>query len=318
MGALNINDNTNVLVGLDTGDDAGVWDLGDGRALISTVDFITPLVNDARTWGQIAVANSLSDVYAMGGKPLFGLNVVGWNNDELPSSMLSEVLAGGLEIAEQAGMAVIGGHTISDPEPKYGMAVTGEVNPEKMLTNAGLKTDQHLILTKPLGVGVIATAIKAGIAGKNIIDAAVASMTQLNTVASEVAVAAGVTGATDVTGFGLLGHLGKMALTSNVDVVIDVGNIDFLPGAKQYAEDGVIPGGTRRNLAWVENQIDAGSFGETDLLLLADAQTSGGLIFGIDKSKSAEACAELNESGVAATVIGETDADAGTGTIRLR
>jgi selenide,water dikinase len=318
VGALNINDNTNVLVGLDTGDDAGVWDLGDGRALISTVDFITPLVNDARTWGQIAVANSLSDVYAMGGKPLFGLNVVGWNNDELPSSMLSEVLAGGLEIAEQAGMAVIGGHTISDPEPKYGMAVTGEVNPEKMLTNAGLKTDQHLILTKPLGVGVIATAIKAGIAGKNIIDAAVASMTQLNTVASEVAVAAGVTGATDVTGFGLLGHLGKMALASNVDVVIDVGNIDFLPGAKQYAEDGVIPGGTRRNLAWVENQIDAGSFGETDLLLLADAQTSGGLIFGIDKSKSAEACAELNESGVAATVIGETDADAGTGTIRLR
>lgn len=318
MGALNINDNTNVLVGLDTGDDAGVWDLGDGRALISTVDFITPLVNDARTWGQIAVANSLSDVYAMGGKPLFGLNVVGWNNDELPSSMLSEVLAGGLEIAEQAGMAVIGGHTISDPEPKYGMAVTGEVNPEKMLTNAGLKTDQHLILTKPLGVGVIATAIKAGIAGKNIIDAAVASMTQLNTVASEVAVAAGVTGATDVTGFGLLGHLGKMALASDVDVVIDVGNIDFLPGAKQYAEDGVIPGGTRRNLAWVENQIDAGSFGETDLLLLADAQTSGGLIFGIDKSKSAEACAELNESGVAATVIGETDADAGTGTIRLR
>jgi selenide,water dikinase len=318
VGALNINDNTNVLVGLDTGDDAGVWDLGDGRALISTVDFITPLVNDARTWGQIAVANSLSDVYAMGGKPLFGLNVVGWNNDELPSSMLSEVLAGGLEIAEQAGMAVIGGHTISDPEPKYGMAVTGEVNPEKMLTNAGLKTDQHLILTKPLGVGVIATAIKAGIAGKNIIDAAVASMTQLNTVASEVAVAAGVTGATDVTGFGLLGHLGKMALASDVDVVIDVGNIDFLPGAKQYAEDGVIPGGTRRNLAWVENQIDAGSFGETDLLLLADAQTSGGLIFGIDKSKSAEACAELNESGVAATVIGETDADAGTGTIRLR
>jgi selenide,water dikinase len=181
-----------------------------------------------------------------------------------------------------------------------------------------LKTDQHLILTKPLGVGVIATAIKAGIAGKNIIDAAVASMTQLNTVASEVAVAAGVTGATDVTGFGLLGHLGKMALASDVDVVIDVGNIDFLPGAKQYAEDGVIPGGTRRNLAWVENQIDAGSFGETDLLLLADAQTSGGLIFGIDKSKSAEACAELNESGVAATVIGETNADAGTGTIRLR
>ena len=153
-------------MGLDTGDDAGIWDLGDGRALISTVDFITPLVNDARMWGQIAAANSLSDVYAMGGRPLFGLNLVGWNNDELPSSMLSDVLAGGVEIAEQAGMAIIGGHTISDPEPKYGIAVTGEVDPDKMLTNAGLKPDQDLILTKPLGVGVITTAIKAGIAGK--------------------------------------------------------------------------------------------------------------------------------------------------------
>ena len=180
MGALNTSDNPNVLVGLDTGDDAGVWDLGDGRALISTVDFITPLVNDAHVWGQIAAANSLSDVYAMGGKPLFGLNLVGWNTDELPSSMLSEVLAGGLEIAEQAGMAIIGGHTISDPEPKYGIAVTGEVDPDKMLTNAGLKPDQDLILTKPLGVGVITTAIKAGIAGKEIITAAFESMIQLN------------------------------------------------------------------------------------------------------------------------------------------
>ena len=303
-------------MGLDTGDDAGVWDLGNGRALISTVDFITPLVNDARVWGQIAAANSLSDVYAMGGKPLFGLNLVGWNNDELPSSMLSDVLAGGLEIAEQAGMAIIGGHTISDPEPKYGIAVTGEVDPKKMLTNAGLEPDQDLILTKPLGVGVITTAIKAGIAGKEIISAAVASMTQLNDIASQVAVSAGATGATDVTGFGLLGHLGKMALISEVDAEIDVGNIAFLPGAKQYAEDGVIPGGTRRNLAWVENQIDAGSYGETDLLLLADAQTSGGLIFGVDKAKSSEACAELNEQGVGAMIVGETCA--GIGTIRLR
>ena len=303
-------------MGLDTGDDAGVWDLGDGRALISTVDFITPLVNDSRMWGQIAAANSLSDVYAMGGNPLFGLNLVGWNTDELPSSMLSEVLAGGLEIAEQAGMAIIGGHTISDPEPKYGMAVTGEVTPDKMLTNAGLKPDQDLILTKPLGVGVITTAIKAGIAGKEIINAAVASMIQLNNVASQVAVSAGATGATDVTGFGLLGHLGKMALTSNIDAVLDVGNIAFLPGAKLYAEDGVIPGGTRRNLAWVEDQIDAGSYGETDLLLLADAQTSGGLIFGVEKTKSDEVCAELNEGGVPAMVVGETHE--GKGTIRLR
>ena len=303
-------------MGLDAGDDAGIWDLGNGRALISTVDFITPLVNDARMWGQIAAVNSLSDVYAMGGKPLFGLNLVGWNNDELPSSILSEVLAGGLEIAEQAGMAIIGGHTISDPEPKYGMAVTGEVDPDKVLTNAGLKADQDLILTKPLGVGVITTAIKAGIAGKEIISAAVASMTQLNDIASQVAVSVGASGATDVTGFGLLGHLGKMVLASDIEAVIDVANIEFLPGAKLYAQDGVIPGGTRRNLAWIEDQIDAGSYGETDLLLLADAQTSGGLIFGVEKDKSSEACAELNERGVTAMVIGETHA--GTGTIRLR
>lgn len=303
-------------MGLDTGDDAGVWDLGDGRALISTVDFITPLVNDAHVWGQIAAANSLSDVYAMGGKPLFGLNLVGWNTDELPSSMLSEVLAGGLEIAEQAGMAIIGGHTISDPEPKYGIAVTGEVDPDKMLTNAGLEPDQDLILTKPLGVGVITTAIKAGIAGKEIISAAVTSMIQLNDIASQVAVSAGASGATDVTGFGLLGHLGKMVLASSVDAVLDVGNIAFLPGAKLYAEDGVIPGGTRRNLEWVEHQIDAGSYDETDLLLLADAQTSGGLIFGVEKTKSDAVCAELNERGVPAMVVGETHK--GKGTIRLR
>lgn len=196
------------------------------------------------------------------------------------------------------------------------MAVTGEVDPDKMLTNAGLKPDQDLILTKPLGVGVITTAIKAGIAGKEIISAAVASMTQLNDIASQVAVSVGASGATDVTGFGLLGHLGKMVLASDIEAVIDVANIEFLPGAKLYAQDGVIPGGTRRNLAWIEDQIDAGSYGETDLLLLADAQTSGGLIFGVEKDKSSEACAELNERGVTAMVIGETHA--GTGTMRLR
>ena len=196
------------------------------------------------------------------------------------------------------------------------MAVTGEVDPDNMLTNAGLEADQDLILTKPLGVGVITTAIKAGIAGKEIINAAVSSMTQLSDIASQVAVSAGASGATDVTGFGLLGHLGKMALTSNVEAVLDVANIAFLPGAKQYAEDGVIPGGTRRNLAWVEDQLDAGSYDETDLLLLADAQTSGGLIFGVEKTKSVEACAELNERGVTAMVVGETHE--GKGTIRLR
>lgn len=316
MSFLNNTDNPEVLVGLETGDDAGVWDLGGGRALVSTVDFITPVVNDARTWGRIAAANSLSDVYAMGGKPLFGLNLVAWNNDDLPTELLSEVLQGGSDIAEQAGMAIIGGHSISDPEPKYGMAVTGEVNTEHLLTNAGLQDGQDLILTKPLGIGVITTAIKAGKVDEDGLQAAVNSMEQLNDVASQVAVAAGVTGATDVTGFGLLGHLGKMVKASGVNAVLHVDQIPFLPAARQYAEDGIVPGGTRRNLAWIEDQVDAGSFGEIELLLLADAQTSGGLVFGVDKDKSADVCAELEELGVVAALIGETGA--GDGKISLR
>ena len=316
MSLLNTTNNPNVLVGLETGDDAGVWNLGDGRALISTVDFITPVVNDARTWGRIAAANSLSDVYAMGGTPLFGLNLVAWNNDELPTELLSEVLQGGLDIAEKAGMAIIGGHSISDPEPKYGIAVTGQVDPDLVLTNTGLEDGQDLILTKPLGVGVITTAIKAGTVDDASLEAAIESMERLNDEASRVAVSAGVTGATDVTGFGLLGHLGKMAKASGMNAELYVDQIPFLPAARQYVEDGIVPGGTRRNLAWIADQVDTGSFSEIDLLLLADAQTSGGLVFGVDKDKSSDVCAELEELGVDAALIGETDA--GEGKISLR
>ncbi len=316
MGSLNETDNPELLVGFESGDDAGIWDLGDGRAIVSTVDFITPLVNDARTWGQIAAANSVSDVYAMGGRPLFALNLVGWNNDELPTELLSEVLLGGSDIAAKAGMAIIGGHTISDPEPKYGMAVTGLVDPEQMLTNTGLKPGQDLILTKPLGIGVITAAIKAGVASDEVINSAISSMVQLNDVASQVAVSAGATGATDVTGFGLLGHLGKMAAASNVNTVLHVGNIHFISGARDFASDGVVPGGTRRNLSWIADQVDAGSNDEVDLLLLADAQTSGGLVFGVDREKSADVTAELVSKNVDAAIIGETQF--GDGKITLR
>lgn len=316
MGSLNETDNPELLVGFESGDDAGIWDLGDGRAIVSTVDFITPLVNDARTWGQIAAANSVSDVYAMGGRPLFALNLVGWNNDELPTELLSEVLLGGSDIAAKAGMAIIGGHTISDPEPKYGMAVTGLVDPEQMLTNTGLKPGQDLILTKPLGIGVITTAIKAGVASDEVINSAISSMLQLNDVASQVAVSAGATGATDVTGFGLLGHLGKMAAASNVNTVLHVGNIHFISGARDFASDGVVPGGTRRNLSWIADQVDVGSNDEVDLLLLADAQTSGGLVFGVDREKSADVTAELVSKNVDAAIIGETQF--GDGKITLR
>ncbi len=316
MSSLNKTENPEVLVGLETGDDAGVWDLGNGRAIISTVDFKTTLVNHSRTWGRIAAANSLSDVYAMGGKPLFALNLVAWNNDELSTDLLSEVLLGGSDIAAEAGMAVIGGHSISDPEPKYGMAVTGEVNPDEMLKNTGLQEEQHLILTKPLGIGVITTAIKAGVASEEVISDAVDSMVCLNDVASRVAVSAGATGATDVTGFGLLGHLGKMVKASDVDAILHVGEIPFISGARQFAADGVIPGGTRRNLDWIGDQVDSGSFDEIDMLLLADAQTSGGLVFGVDKDKSGDAVAELVAQGVDAKLIGETSA--GDGKISLR
>ena len=297
-----------LLVGTATGDDAAVWRIDADRALISTVDFITPVVDDARTWGRVAAANSVSDVYAMGGRPLFALNLVGWNTDVLSTELLGELLAGGQDIATAAGFAVVGGHTIDDPEPKYGLAVTGEVHPDRILTNTGLRPDQDLILTKPLGVGVIATAIKAGIASDAVIDAAVASMTRLNADAAQVALASGATGCTDVTGFGLLGHLGRMALESGVLATVEVASVPQLPGSRELAERGAIPGGSRRNLAWSDTFVDAGGYDDLTRLLLADAQTSGGLVFGVPRERTADALATLADSGHTAARIGRTSA----------
>ncbi len=295
-----------LLVGTATGDDAAVWRLDDERALVSTADFITPVVDDARTWGRVAAANSVSDVYAMGGRPLFALNLVGWNTDALPTSLLGELLAGGQDIATAGGFAIVGGHTIDDPEPKYGMSVTGEVHPDRILTNAGLTPGQDLILTKPLGVGVITTAIKADVADTAVADGAVASMTRLNDVGSRLAVAAGATGCTDVTGFGLLGHLGRMALESHVRVTVEFDAVPFLPGATDLAAEGIMPGGSRRNLEWANELLDAGTRDETDQLLIADAQTSGGLVFGVDPGESDGLLAELAAHGHTAARIGST------------
>ena len=305
-----------LLVGSDGGDDAAVWKLDDDRALVSTADFITPVVDDARTWGQVAAANAVSDVYAMGGRPLFALNLVGWNTDLLPTSLLGELLAGGQDIARQAGFVIAGGHTIDDPEPKYGMAVTGEVHPDRIMTNRGLRAGQDIVLTKPLGIGVLTTAIKAGRATPAQVDAAVASMVRLNDVAAEVASAAGVTGCTDVTGFGLLGHLGRMALESGVSVTVEFDALPFLDGAVELAADGVLPGGSRRNLAWGSEFLDAGGHGEVDRLLVADAQTSGGLVFGVDPAATADVLARLADTGHTAALIGR--AAAGTPGIVLR
>ncbi len=305
-----------LLVGPDSGDDAAVWRLDDERALVSTADFITPVVDDARTWGRVAAANSVSDVYAMGGRPLFALNLVGWNTEVLPTSLLGEVLAGGQDIATEAGFVIAGGHTIDDPEPKYGMAVTGEVHPDRILTNAGLRVGQDIMLTKPLGVGVLTTAIKADRAAPAHVDAAVASMVRLNDVASRLALAAGATGCTDVTGFGLLGHLGRMALESGVGVTIEFASVPFLPGALDLAAAGIMPGGSRRNLAWALDFVDVGTHDDLHQLLLADAQTSGGLVFGVDPAATADVLAELASTGHQAARIGTAAASAPGLTLR--
>lgn len=304
-----------LLVGAGTGDDAAVWRLADDRALVSTVDFITPVVDDARTWGRVAAANAVSDIYAMGGVPMFALNLVGWNVEELPTQLLGEVLAGGTEIAQEAGFAIAGGHTIDDPEPKYGMAVTGEVDPRRMLTNAGLRAGQDLVLTKPLGIGIITTAIKADRAPAEVAGAAVISMTRLNAAAAAAALDAGATGCTDVTGFGLLGHLGRMAKESSVDVDLAVDAVPFIPGTRALAEDGLIPGGSQRNWDWIAGQVDAGATDHTTLLMLADAQTSGGLVFGVDPRDTAAVLDRLASSGNTAASIGHTRP--GTGRLHL-
>ncbi len=305
-----------LLVGSATGDDAAVWRLDDHRALVSTADFITPVVDDARVWGRVAATNAVSDVYAMGGRPLFALNLVGWNVEALPTSLLGEVLAGGQDVAVAAGFVIAGGHTIDDPEPKYGMAVTGEVDPHRILTNTGLRPGQAVILTKPLGVGVITTAIKADRADEATVSAAVAEMTRLNDVAARVALDAGATGCTDVTGFGLLGHLGRMTVESGVTVTVELDAVPFLPGAVDLARQGIMPGGSRRNLAAQAELLDAGTHDETVQLLVADAQTSGGLVFGIDPAHVDEALRQLAAAGHTAARIGT--AAAGSGGIALR
>ena len=304
-----------LLVGAATGDDAAVWRLDDDRALVVTADFITPVVDDARWWGRVAAANAVSDVYAMGGRPLLALNLVGWNAAELSNDLLVEVLRGAEEIASEGGFVIAGGHTVDDPEPKFGLAVVGEVHPDRMLTNSGFRPGDVIVLTKPLGVGVITTAIKSGTASEEVVDAALASMTRLNDAAARIAVASGARGATDVTGFGLLGHLGRAAMESGIDVAIDVAAVPLLPGTRELAEAGSMPGGSRRNLEWADERLDRGGFDELDVLLLADAQTSGGLVFGVDPTEVDGVLADLDSTGHAAAVIGR--ATAGSGRITL-
>jgi selenide,water dikinase len=304
-----------LLVGPDTGDDAAVWRLDDGRALVVTADFLTPVVDDPYDWGRVAATNAVSDVYAMGGRPLLALNLVCWNDEELEPSMLAAVLDGAQTVASAAGFVIAGGHTVTDPEPKYGLAVVGEASPDRILTNAGLRDGDALVLSKPLGIGVVTTAIKRGGAPASVIDAAVASMTRLNADAADVALGNGATGATDVTGFGLLGHLGRMALESSVDVRIDAAAVPIIDGVRELAEAGFVPGGSARNLTWVAERLDRGGLDDITVTLLGDAQTSGGLVFGVEPANASRAVEQLQATGHTAAVIGT--ATTGTGRIEL-
>ena len=263
-----------LLVGLDDGDDAAVVRLDERTAVVSTADFFTPVVDDAYDWGRIAAANALSDVYAMGGRPLMAINLVGWPRDVLPGELLTEVLRGGMDVGREAGCHVAGGHSIDDPEPKYGMAVTGIADPARLLRNDAAVAGMPISLTKPLGVGVLNNRHKST---GEVFPEAVASMVALNAQAAQDALAAGVVAATDVTGFGLLGHLFKMARASGVTAVVDAAAVPYLDGAREALRDGFVSGGTRRNLDWVRPHL-AADVDEDELLLLADAQTSGGLL----------------------------------------
>lgn len=265
-----------VLVGLENGDDAAAVLVRDDLAVLTTADFFTPVVDNAFDWGRIAAANALSDIYAMGGRPVTAINLVGWPRGVLPLELMTEVLRGGLSVASEAACPVLGGHSIDDPEPKYGMAVTGVAHPDRLLRNDAAQPGLPITLTKPIGVGLLNNRHKQT---GEVFAEAVETMAGLNRDAADAAVAAGVRAATDVTGFGLLGHLYKMVRASEVGALIDLKAVPLIAGAREALRDGFVSGGTRRNLDWVRPHVSSGpGISEDDLLLLADAQTSGGLL----------------------------------------
>ena len=294
-----------LLVGLAGADDAGVMRITDSLALVQTVDFFTPIVDDAELWGRIAAANALSDVYAMGGTPLTALQLLSWPRDALPWDLAADVIDGGLAVLAEAGCTLVGGHSIDDTEPKYGFAITGTVDPERMITNGGAAEGDLLVLTKPLGTGVITTALKAGAAPAGVMDAAAALMTRLNDSAAVAALATGVTAGTDVTGFGLLGHLGEMANASGVTAVVDPERVPIIDGTADLYEAGHFPGGSKRNRRSLQGSVDVGTTDDTTLNLLYDAQTNGGLLLAVSPDHADALVDRLEASGDGAYRIGE-------------
>lgn len=265
-----------LIVGIDAGDDAAAVRIEGGQAILSTADFFTPVVDSPYDWGRIAAANALSDVYAMGGRPIMAINLLGWPAGLVSADHVREVLRGGLAVGKEAGCPVVGGHSITAPEPLYGMAVTGIADAERLMRNDAAAPGQPISLTKSIGVGILGNRHKAT---GEVFPEAIATMTALNSAASEAALAAGVRACTDVTGFGLLGHLWKMCRASGVGAVIDRAAVPVLDGARESLAAGYVPGGSRRNLDWVRPHLDVGpGITEDELVLLADAQTSGGLL----------------------------------------
>jgi len=310
-----------ILVDASTRDDAAVYRLAPDRALVATVDFFTPIVDDAYDFGRIAAANAFSDLYAMGATPLIALNLVGWPRGKLPLDLLGDVLRGGQDVARQAGAFVLGGHSVDDPEPKYGMVAIGEAHPDRIVTLARARAGDVLILTKPIGTGVLTTALKRDLLTAADLTAAVASMTTLNAGAARAMLAVGVDAATDVTGFGLLGHLHNMLAASGVSADVDAAAVPLLPGAAELAspEMGAVPGGTGRNRDAVAPHVTfAPGVDEPTRVLLCDAQTSGGLLLAVPAERADALVAALKKEGTpAAARIGRVTAGP-AGSIHVR
>lgn len=295
----------NLLLGLDAPDDAAAYLIAEDRALLLTVDFFTPVVDDPYRWGAIAAANAFSDCYAMGGRPILALNLVGWPED-LDSELLARVLQGGADKAAEAGVSIVGGHTVEDREPKYGMSVTGLVDPRRMVRSSSARPGMSLVLTKPLSTGIVATAVKRQAAPPELTEQATQVMETLNAPAADAMLAAGAVAATDVTGFGLAGHLHNVVRLSGVSAELWTDALPVLEGVRDLARAGFVPGGTRRNEAYFSPFVDVDpAVGPIDRTLLFDAQTSGGLLIAVDSGAEASLVADLQRRGTpAAAVVG--------------
>jgi selenide, water dikinase len=306
-----------LLVGLAAGDDAAVYRIDDSRALVFTTDFFPPVVDDPYDFGAVAAANSLSDVYAMGGEPALALSIAGFPSS-LPPEIVQEVFRGGGEKAREAGCVIAGGHTLMSPEPMFGLAVIGFAHPGRLMVKTGVRPGDAIVLTKPLGVGVITTALKRGLAAPAAVEAALASMKQLNREAARVLLAHGVRGCTDVTGFSLLGHALELAKKSGIGLRLAAASLPFLPGAAEAAAAGAFPGGTARNRSAYEGQVRfASGIAEVTRKLLFSPETSGGLLAAVSPDKLQPCLAALKAAGLTACVAGEADPAVEPGTISV-